>query len=132
MNMTPILVAIKGAISSAASPVSVYFTNVPQNAAPPFVRWEVLNSSEDPDLRVYRSLDEGEAVTVNINVWAVTMEAAAAISDSITSALVGAVIVPTGYKQTGKPRRESSQPLDDVESGLFRMMSRWNMRFCKP
>ena len=131
-NLSPILAAVKSTLDTAAGAVDVYFLNVPQDADAPFVRWEVVNTQEDKDLRVYGDPDHGEEVWINVNVWATSAASAMTIHDDLTNDLSDAVIVPTGWKPMRRPRREASQPLPDVESGLFRVWSRWSLRFCKP
>lgn len=130
--LTPILLAIKAVIDDAASPEEAYFANIPQNAVAPYIRWELVNSMEDADMRVYTAPAEGEETWVNINVWAPSMAEAVSIHDTIGAVMETANIQPTGWKPTRRPRRETSQPLPDVESGLFRMWSRWSLRFCRP
>jgi hypothetical protein len=131
-NIKDILVAIGDHMIDAADPQEAYFTNIPQEATAPYVRWDVVNSMEDADMRVYTSPNEGEEIWINVNVWDLTMAGAVEIHDSICAVLYAADIQPTGWKPTRKPRRETSAPLADVESGLFRMWSRWSLRFCKP
>lgn len=131
-TLKDILVAIGDYLVDAASPQDIYFVNIPQDAVAPYIRWEVVNSMEDADLRVYTAPAEGEETWININVWAPSMAEAVEIHDAVSAALYIADIQPTGWRATRKPRRETSQPLPDVESGLFRMWSRWSLRFCTP
>lgn len=131
-DLKDILTAISDHMVDAALPQDAYFTNVPQAAIAPFVRWDVVNSQEDPDIRVYTSPNEGEEIWINVHVWDITMVGAVEIHDAVCAVLYVADIQPVGWKPMRKPRRETSAPLDDKESDLFRMWSRWSLRFCKP
>lgn len=131
-TLEAILIAVKAALTTAASPYVPHFMNIPETATAPYVRWELLHSAEDEDLRVYRDPNHGEETWITISVWAATMTQATQISDAIAISLYSAVLAPSGWKQMRRARRESTTPLPDVESGLFRVMSRWSLRFGKP